>query len=55
MPEKLKKARFNGYKSNNYHSNNNNNHSVDYSGANSFSPFSPNQYVSNFGQQNTMI
>lgn len=52
MPEKLKKHRFNtGYKNGgNYQSSS----SVDYSG-NSFSPFSPNQYVSNYGQQNTMI
>lgn len=55
MPEKLKKSRYNnGYKNNNYH-NNNSNHSVDYSGNNSFSHYSPNQYVNSFGQQNTMI
>lgn len=54
MPEKLKKHRFNtGYKNGNYHNNYSNN-SAD-AGQNSFSPFSPNQYVSNYGQQNTLI
>ena len=55
MPEKLKKSRYNnGYKNNNYH-NQNQSHSVDYQGNNSFSPYSPNQFVSNFVQQKTMI
>jgi hypothetical protein len=52
MPEKLKKSRYN----NNYKSNYQSNQSSNYSdGTNSFSPFSPNQFVNNFGQQNTMI
>lgn len=56
MPEKLKKARYNNsFKNNNYNNNQGNNHSVDYSSGNSFSPFSPNSFVNNFGQQNTMI
>lgn len=56
MPEKLKKSRYNnGYKNNNYHNRSNN--SVDYIHCidGNFSPYSPNQFVNNFGQQNTMI
>ena len=57
MPEKLKKHRYNtGYKGGNYRNSDFNN-STDYSGSNGFSPFTPpgSQYVSNYGQQNTMI
>jgi hypothetical protein len=57
MPEKLKKHRYNnGYKNGSYRNGDYNN-SVDYSSSNGFSPFTPpgSQYVSNYGQQNTMI